>query len=193
MPSRSWANWNRASRKALDDIEKAHRAVGGIARGRRYATGRINEAYLLAVASQFQLYCRNVYIEAVDFTVSQLPPATPPTIKHVLSQNLAFGQALKNKNAQPSSLGQDFNRLGFNFWQEMANYHPANKGLQKNLEELNTWRNAFAHQDFSQTAGLSTIQLSKVKAFRRVCERLAKNTDWVIGRQVRNLTGNSPW
>ena len=45
MPSLSLMKWNKIRVSALNEIENAHQQVGGIGRGRRYATQQINRAY----------------------------------------------------------------------------------------------------------------------------------------------------
>jgi hypothetical protein len=54
MPSLSYQYWSTARAASLDEIESAHRSVGGSGPGRRYATQQINQAYALLLASQFQ-------------------------------------------------------------------------------------------------------------------------------------------
>ena len=54
MPSNSLRNWHSIRAIALDEIESAHRMVGGSGPGRRYATQQINQAYAMLLSSQFQ-------------------------------------------------------------------------------------------------------------------------------------------
>jgi len=42
MPSQSLEFWLKVRSRALDEIEQAHRSVGGTGPGRRYATQQIN-------------------------------------------------------------------------------------------------------------------------------------------------------
>jgi hypothetical protein len=42
MPSLAFQTWDAERRKRLDEIARAHRVVGGIKRGRRFATNQIN-------------------------------------------------------------------------------------------------------------------------------------------------------
>jgi hypothetical protein len=48
MPSVAWQNWTVERVAALDEIEHAHRSVGGTGPGRRYLTQHINQAYAVA-------------------------------------------------------------------------------------------------------------------------------------------------
>lgn len=65
MPSRALAEWRGRRSDELDELLAAHAAVGGTGRGRRYATEQVNRAYALAVAAQFQGFCRDLHSEAV--------------------------------------------------------------------------------------------------------------------------------
>jgi hypothetical protein len=67
MPSLSWQQWVTTRARDLDDIEAAHRSVGGTVRGRRFATEQINHAYAVLLASQFQSFCRDLHTECVHF------------------------------------------------------------------------------------------------------------------------------
>jgi hypothetical protein len=66
MPSKSLISWRSTGARALNEIEAAHRAVGGIGPGRRYATQQINHAYTVLLSSQFQRFCRDLQSEAAD-------------------------------------------------------------------------------------------------------------------------------
>jgi hypothetical protein len=89
MPSVSYGRWITTRRRELDEIERAHTAIGGTGRGRRYATQQINHAYLVLSASQFQGYCRDLYTESVDYLVPGLTPQSfQASIRELLTQNL---------------------------------------------------------------------------------------------------------
>ena len=69
MSSVALHHWLTARASALDEIEQAHRSVGGTGRGRRYATQQINQAYAVLLSSQFQGFCRNLHEECADYLV----------------------------------------------------------------------------------------------------------------------------
>jgi hypothetical protein len=58
MPSLSLQKWMSVRVGELDETENAHRTVGGIQPGRKYATQQINQAYVMLLSSQFQRFCR---------------------------------------------------------------------------------------------------------------------------------------
>ena len=191
MPSISLAQWSRSRAAALDEIAKAHSAVGGTQRGRRYATQQINQAYAVLLASQFQGFCRDLHSECVDYLVTTLAP--PPPLRALVRAEFTRGRQLDTRNAQPSSIAADFGRLGLDFWVEVESY---DAGSRKSiLEVLNRWRNAIAHQDFdpSELGGRTTLHLGQVRQWRSVCERLARTFDEVMRLHLKALTGASPW
>src|SRR3954454_17039221 len=103
MPSISYQEWITTRIDALDEIEHAHVAVGGTARGRRYATQQINRAYAMLLASQFQGFCRDLHSESVDHLISSIAP--PPVFRPLLQAEFTRGRQLDRGNAQPGSLG----------------------------------------------------------------------------------------
>ena len=120
MPSVSYRQWNTVRVAALDEIARAHVAVGGTARGRRYTTQQINRAYALLLASQFQGFCRDLHSECVDHILAVIGP--PATLASLVRAEFTRSRQLDRGNAQPGSLGADFGRLGIVFWDEMAIY-----------------------------------------------------------------------
>src|SRR5437867_1688373 len=114
VPSNSLLQWQRARRADLDQIHRAHRAVGGVGPGRRYATEQVNHAYAVLLSSQFQGFCRDLHSECVYHIVQ----ATPPRLRNVLRGEFGFSRALNRGNASPSNIGQDFARIGLRIWEE---------------------------------------------------------------------------
>jgi hypothetical protein len=102
---------------------------------------------------------------------------------------------LDRGNAQPSSLGADFGRLGIDLWDSLKTYDPASTGWKDDLELLNDWRNAIAHQDFSspKLGGTRLLRLAEVRRWRTSCDRLAAALDEVLRRHLQMLMGTSPW
>lgn len=131
MPSRSFQQWNTTRASKLDEIEAAHRSLGGKARGRRYATEQINHAYAVLVASQFQGFCRDLHSECVDCVVRAV---TPAVLQSVLRAEFLLNRSLERGNANPGAIGSDFNRLGVEFWTRVYAHHPRNKRRRKLLE-----------------------------------------------------------
>lgn len=116
MPSRSLATWHGPAAVALDEIESAHRAVGGTGRGRRYATQQINQAYAVMLSSQFQRFCRDLQSEAVDELAATV---ASPAVRLIFRSQLSTGRKLDSGNPNPGNIGSDFGRLGMDFWPEV--------------------------------------------------------------------------
>lgn len=195
MPSVALTRWRTEGVEALDQLVAAHRAVRGVHRGRRHATRELNHAYAVLLASQFQHFCRNLHSEAVESLANGVAPAS---LGGILRKNLLNSRQLDNKNAQPGSLGSDFNRLGFDFTADIGGRDPKNVMRLKRLNELNNWRNAIAHQDFAGTKTKSLapsppLHLEHVRRWRKACDALARSMDAVVGDQVLAVVGVRPW
>lgn len=192
MPSRSRQRWTNERLPALDELESAHKAVGGAGRGRRYATQQINQAYTVLLSSQFQGFCRELYAEAADHLVGHLAP--PPPLRAVVREQFTVGLKLNHGNPAPGNLGADFGRLGFKLWDQLKAHHPRNAARKDALDELNDWRNAIAHHDFNPTKlGGTTVTLATVRRWRTACNGLTASLDAVVGTQIQSLVGAAPW
>ncbi len=192
MPSRSLQTWKLDARKALDEIESAHRAVGGTGRGRRFAVQQINQAYVVLLLSQFQRFCRDLHEECVEHLVRQ--SALKP-FEGILIPLLVAGRKLDAGNPNPGNIGADFGRLGIAFWRDLRLNDPRNQGRQFALEALNRWRNAIAHQDFRnrELGGRSTVRLTEIRRWRNACERLAVDIERLMHAYLLRITGSAPW
>jgi hypothetical protein len=149
MPSKSYRHWKSSRARALDEIAGAHAAVGGTARGRRHATQQINHAYAVLLASQFQGFCRDLHSECVAYLMKLIAP--PASLGPLLVAELTRGRQLDRGNAQPSSLGADFNRFDV-FWKQMEIHNSNCIRWKADLDLLNEWRNAIVHQDFTSVS-----------------------------------------
>jgi hypothetical protein len=189
MPSNSLTAWLKLRTAKLDEIESAHQAVGGSARGRRYATEQINQAYLVMVSSQFQGFCRDLHSECVDFLVVRsggLGGLGAAMAGLASQRKLDFG------NPNPGNLGMDFGRLGMEFWTVVSTWDMRVTTWQKRLQGLNEWRNAIAHQDFTKV-GRSVVRLAEVRQWRSTCQGLARTFDKALSAHLRSLAGVTPW
>ena len=172
MPSASLQRWFAERAATLADMENAHRSVRGSGRGARAAAQQINQAYTMLLSAHFQGFCRDLHSECADCLVM---PVTDPNLRATLRENLVFGRRIDRGNPSPGNLGSDFNRLGLEFWTLVAARRPESAARQAALEELNEWRNAIAHQDFSASmvrAGRPSLGLAQV----RTCAKPV--TDW---------------
>jgi hypothetical protein len=192
MPSLSLQHWLTARAAALDEIESAHQLIGGTGPGRRYATQQIDQAYAVLLASQFQGFGRDLHTESADYLARAVPN---PALRGIIQIELRRQRKLDVGNPNPTNLGTDFNRLGLKFWTEVgaSDARAAHRRLQ--LESLNTWRNAIAHQDFDpvKLGGRTTLLLQEVRAWRSACDGLARTFDAVLRHHLGTVTGSFPW
>ncbi len=178
------------AKKALDEIEEAHAALGGKGPGRRFATLQVNHAYVMLLSSQFQGYCRELHTEAVEFLVAN---TSPPSVATVLRLVMTQGRRLDQGNPNPGNLGADFSRLGMDFWTQVNKQDVRNKERQTKLEELNSWRNAIAHQDFGKVGGSPKLRLPAVRSWRSACRALAETFDTAVREHLLGMAGTAPW
>ena len=192
MPSRALRHWQTRSRKVLDEFEAAHAQLGGSATARRFARQQIAQAYVVLLCSQFQRFCRELHNEAIERMTEDPAHAS---LNLILRPLLSAGRRLDVGNASPATLGSDFGRLGLQFWDEVRQRKPSNAARQQKLAQLNVWRNAIAHQDFSnpELGGASEVQIEQVRRWRRACEALALEFDAVLRLYLSGVIGRPPW
>ena len=192
MPSRSLQKWKGERTNELDEIERAHAAIGGSGRGRRYATQQVNHAYAVLLSSQFQGFCRDLHSECIDHLLQIIQPAS---LQDVLRAEFLFHRRLDMGNPTPDSLGADFNRFGLEFWRNVRRIDRRNKIRQERLGKLNNWRNAIAHHDFdsAKLGGRTTLRLKEIRSFRSACNALATDFDRVMAKYLAGFTGSVPW
>ncbi len=191
MPSKALRRWFKSQAVALDQMENTHASVGGKGRGRRYTTDQINQAYAVLLASQFQGFCRDLHSESAEYLVDILEP---PSLRPIVRAEFTRERKLDRGNANPGNLGEDFGRLGIEFWDEVKNLSPRNSARNRSLEMLNLWRNAIAHQHFDPgKLGSTSLGLAQVRNWRIACDRLARAFDRVMREHIRSVTGKTPW
>ena len=193
MPSSSYNEWRGSRASAINEMHQRHAAVGGTARGRRYATQQINRALARTVVltlpgilsrPAFRM-CRphsrggRARRELVQFGASRIYARS------------ATGQ----RQCSAEQPGADFGRLGLDFWDEVVAFNSSASSWKSDLDLLNEWRNAIAHQDFTSPKldGIINLRVTRVRAWRVSCGRLAQVMDEVLRLHLQGLTGASPW
>lgn len=153
---------------------------------------QMNQAYVVLLLSQFQLFCRDLHEECVEYLVGQL--AAQP-YHGILNIRFMEGRKLDSGNPNPGNIGSDFGRLGVKVWLELRQLGTRGQTHHRELEMLNHWRNAIAHQDFRnpELRGRTTIQRTQLRRWRSACNRLAVDIDKVMHAYLSSLTGTPPW
>ena len=190
MASLAFDIWAEDRRQRLEEIARAHRAVGGSKRGRRFATNQINQAYAMLLSAEFQGFCRDLHSECVDFLANSVQSAV---VSSILRESLSENRKLDVQNPTPGNLGGDFKRFGIRFWDQVRAYDTRNVHRQQELERLNLWGNAIAHQDFTKVGGSMSLQLATVQKWHRTCSGLAVSFDEVLRIHFQRIMGASPW
>jgi hypothetical protein len=132
MPSKALQHWKTGSKAELNEFAKAHSAVGGEGRGRRYFTRQLNHAYLVAVAAQFQRFCRALHTEGAQRIAGAVPQ---PDIERALGRLFIENRKLDSGNANDGTLGSDFDRLGVSFLEEVNAADSRNADRRRRLEQ----------------------------------------------------------
>jgi len=192
MSSTALIDWQTSAAEALSQLEAAYRAVGGAQAGRRTNTLQLNYAFVLLLAAHFQAYCRSLHSEATQWLVDTVDPG----LGAVIAVNLTLHRQLDSRNAQPASLGADFNRLGFEFWLDVEMLDARNRDRRGKLERLSEWRNAIAHHDIDRRRtdlAPREVTLDACRSWRGALNGLARSFDVVLANRLQELTRTCPW
>jgi hypothetical protein len=195
MASRALREWQLDASAAFDEIENAHRAVGGVKPGRRFLTQQLNYAYTTLLAARFQGFVRALHTQTVDAIADGAHNAA---YRRLLRESLAWGRALDRHNAQPNSIEDDFSRFGLNVWSQVDRERSGNDERRKKLWALITWRNAIAHDDIDikLTRGALdpvTVSLGTCRTWRSTLNVLATSLDKVAADHCQTLGLPRPW
>lgn len=206
MPSVALREWQGIRSVQLDELDAAHGAVGGTGPGRRYATGQLNHAYAVAVASQFQGFCRDLHSESADVVADVIGSLGPggsvnsAAVAGLVLNALTDNRPLDRGNAHSGSIGASFESFDLDIWGAARQLDARTARRLVRLEQLNIWRNAIAHQDFDFSrhqlevlAGMTRLGLDEVRAFRSCCGQLAGTFDRVLARCLESIVGARPW
>lgn len=190
--SRALDNWDSQQIARLAELEAAHAAVGGTKPGRRYSTTQINHALVVAIAAEFQAFCRNLHSEAVGVLAAQIEDED---LSAIVASGMTGNRALDRSNANEDAISKDFERVGLDIWGEAVAAHRLTARRKANLRQLLAWRNAVAHQDFDpiKLGGRTETTLRHAKGWLKNCTGLARTFDRVVGDHLADVTGNPRW
>ena len=196
MASKATERWRQSQLSALDQLEHAHIALEGSGPGRRFRTEQLNGAYIVMVASQFQMFCRNLHSEAANVMASAV---ANPLLRDAVFAAMTQRRWMDQGNADPRNIGRDFARLSMAFWVQVEALDSRNKSRRTRLRQLNIWRNGYAHQDFDFNPDDRNIVLETrptlvyVRIWRRACDNLVDQFDSAVRSHLTTLTGSTPW
>ena len=150
----------------------------------------------MAVAGHFQRFCRSLHDEAVAAAANQV---TPASIGKLLGDRLSDGRQLDRGNARPAALQADFRRFDIRLWDDLIQLDGRNRQRHQQLDQLNAWRNAVAHQGFplSSSTAMAVAGSARTLRWARVCRgncaALAQQIDSIVSLHLTSLIGRRPW
>jgi hypothetical protein len=195
MASKSLRDWRTDAWAAFDEIENAHRAVGGTKPGRRFLTQQLNYAYATLLAARFQGFARALQVQTADAIALGAHNAT---YRELVQENLTSNRALERHNAQPNSIAEDFARFGLDIWTQVDGARSCNDERRKKLWALITWRNAIAHDDIDAKLAKGALEpvriiLGTCRSWRSALNVLATSLDKVAADRCQTLGLPRPW
>jgi HEPN superfamily RiboL-PSP-like protein len=157
----------------VDQLMKAHEAVGGLEPGRRYDVEGLNRAAVLMLCAHLEGYVEDLMTEALAALNTDLDPK--PLLAHF-------------HNPWPDRIDDLFGFIGMEApcrgvsWQRAGNL-----SVRTNLGELVQTRNRIAH-------GVAVnVRKVDVTRYRRYVEGFTASFDRSVRSHVRGLTGQNPW
>src|ERR1700690_2135024 len=130
MASESLRVWRIDASAGFDEIENAHKAVGGTRPGRRFLTQQLNHAYTMLLAARFQGFVRALQVQTAEAIALGAHNAI---YGELLRENLTSNRALERHNAQPNSIAEDFARFGLDVWIQVDRERDGNGERRKKL------------------------------------------------------------
>lgn len=191
MSSRALDAWESDRADRLDYMENLHRLVGGAGRGRRFTTEQINHVYVVTLSGEFQAFCRDLHNECSGLLTRTIQNAG---LRNLTLDLLSTGLKLSQGNANASTVGSDFGRFGLKFWDRVNGEYAHGTIWQTRLEQLNGWRNAVVHQDFSSrnVGAIARLTLPQAREWRRTCNGLARAFDRIMRDHLAAVIGQTP-
>jgi len=158
----------------IDQLARAHAAVGGSQRGRRWDVQALNRAQLVLLCAHFEGYLEDLMAEAIAAINGALEPAALTRGFH---------------NPWPDRIDQLYAFLGMTSPARTIAWRKAsNKTVRANLEDMVRTRNKLAHG----TTGV-TVYKTDVDRYRRYVEGFSRRFDRAVRERVYSLTGRHPW
>lgn len=201
-----WQGDRAAALQSLDDV---HGKVTGRTRGRKYATKHLNRVLFVALAAEFQGFCRDLHEDAAIHISNSLEivPSNAKIVPVVLDALVRERTVTLNKrdkdrrldkgNADLSALISDFATLGIHLGNELKQCYPKMyPKWEKTIKSLNAARNGIAHSDDEKLAASERdhgLTLRTFRSWRSSLNGAAQAIDKVVGAYLTDLTGTVPW
>ncbi len=181
--------WHTERRTALNSLVAAHAAVLAQTRDRSVIDW-LDLALFVGLAAEFQGYCRDLHDDAAS-RIARTGRSVTDLQFQVVRGALVRGRKLDTGNAQPASLGSDFQALGLRIWTKVAAEFPGRAAhWRSTLAELNSARNAIVHST-DELAGLiqeQPLDRNTFERWRGTLDDLANGLDRIVGAYLERLT-----
>jgi hypothetical protein len=186
MPSASLLHWQNDRMPRLGEVEAQCAASLVLAPPQPNLVEENLRGYVLLLSAHFQGFCRDLYRECAQITVSKVRASLQTLVQPQFTAHLRLDHG--NPNLQ--NLRTDFERFGFTL--ELAVADPANPARLHDLAALNWWRNVAAHHG-AVPAGTPPLQLPALQTWRHSCDGLATSLDGIMYNQLRKILRRTPW
>lgn len=158
--------WQTERAEALDSLDSIHGKITGRRRGRKCDAKHLNHALFVALAAEFQGFCRDLHEDAaihVSNSLQTIPSNARivPVVLDALVRERTISlnrrpdkdRRLDKGNADFSASVTDFATLGIQIGDELKQRYPKKSPKwEKTLRALNDARNGIAHSDAEKLA-----------------------------------------
>lgn len=190
MPSQSLSDWFSTRAVVLDDVLGAIGVIRESKQIQRTAIQHLSRSYVVMLSAEFQGFCKDLHRECAVHFAGRVPAG----IESVILQQFLAQRLLDRGNPNPGNIGGDFNRLGLRLFDEASRADPRVTTWRQELDTLNVWRNAVAHNDYTAPRIFArTLTMTQLRSWRFACNHLAIVFDCVLGRYLEATTGVRAW
>lgn len=202
--------WQFERAQALDSLDAIHGKITGRKRGRKYDTKHLNRALFVALAAEFQGFCRDLHEDAAIHIVNSLQTVPGngrivPVVLDALVRERTISpnrrpdkdRRLDKGNADFSALVTDFATLGIHLGDELKQRYPKKAPKwEKTLKALSDARNGIAHSDTEKLTSSHRdhgLTLATFRRWRSSLNGASDAMDRVVSAYLSDLTGAKPW
>ncbi len=191
MPSQAMNAWVSTRAAVLDELLGVIGVIRGSKKVQRTAIQYLSRSFAVMLSAEFQGFCKDLHRECAEHFASLVPAG----IEDVVLQQFLAQRLLDRGNPNPGNIGADFNRLGLKLFDEVFRTDSRVLTWRQELDNLNEWRNAVAHNDYApaRISAQSQLTLTQLRSWRSACNHLAVVFDKVLGKHLETKTGVKPW
>lgn len=156
--------WTTVRRARLDEL--ASKITSG--EGTSTQSGML----YVALAAEFQGYCRDLHQECVDDLLDQMS-VLPYRLRMLIGATLETGRALDRQNATVATVARDFKELGISPWESIQLRNKEKyRDWRTTLDTVISARNAIAHSDEDRVGKLVLDGVLTVDSWKKCLHAL---------------------